>query len=82
MHVCINIQQTIELIYCCYYKHVFRTDHLGLDSLSGGLSLKNTDYPSQHTVINYTSSSRGRPLGDFPNQCWACQLVCHYAEVV
>lgn len=35
--------QTTESIYCCLYVFDFMTDYLGLDNLSGHLSLEKSD---------------------------------------
>ena len=42
LYVCV-CKITTESIYCCLHVHMFRAEHLGLDTLPWSLSLKKTD---------------------------------------
>lgn len=68
-YICVFVYITCKFILCCSYVHVFKSDHLKLDSLSEGSSLKQTDSPS-FVVINclYSTSFEGETL-------LACQLI-------
>ena len=84
---CVSHSYLFSLNYCSIqvtestqhsYVHVFKADHLGLDSLQRNSTLEETVSPSVSSHLSPVTSSRGRTLRNFPSVL-ACQLVCHYA---
>lgn len=45
------LQTVNEVGILCFCVHVFRTDYLGSDNLTGSLFMEKTEYPSLNTYI-------------------------------